>query len=174
MFAYISNGKWTGTGARIGDKVESSIQCALHSSGFTFADRTDGSAPSTRDDRVPDRRPQADEPTAVAQDDVPRLETQKQRTAVRFLIARNGPVKMGKIAEYVAAHEYETTVDQLETEQRLDAYVPLYQSFLPELDRFGLIEYDQCRGVVYPTDRLEELEPQLERAPQKRTMIASD
>ncbi|MFP9190521.1 DUF7344 domain-containing protein [Natronosalvus vescus] len=131
----------------------------------------DHHSPSPRTDSPPDQRRSIDEPPET--DGTPQLESSRQRAAVRFLLAANGPVKMGTIAEYVAADEQGTTVDQLETEQRLEAYVPLFQSFLPKLAQFGMVEYDQSRGIVYPTDRLEEIEPQLNAASRKRAVITS-
>uniref|UniRef100_A0A7D6GIT5 DUF7344 domain-containing protein n=2 Tax=Natrinema zhouii TaxID=1710539 RepID=A0A7D6GIT5_9EURY len=71
---------------------------------------------------------------------------------------------MGTLAEIVSAKEHETTVAELTSIQRQRVYVPLYQNYLPELDTKGFIEYNQSRGIVRPTDRLEVFRPYLEAA----------
>lgn len=71
---------------------------------------------------------------------------------------------MGTLAEIVSAKEHETTVAELTATQRQRVYVPLYQNHLPELDTKGFIEYDQSRGIVRSTGRLEVFRPYLEAA----------
>lgn len=71
---------------------------------------------------------------------------------------------MGELAEIVSAKEHETTVAELTSTQRQRVYVSLYQNHLPELDTKGFIEYNQSRGIVRPTDRLEVFRPYLEAA----------
>ena len=90
------------------------------------------------------------------------LQTSRRREAIRYLLERDGPVKMGDVAEHVAAREHGTTVAELTSAQRQRVYIPLYQSHLPKLDQEGLIEYEKSRGIVRPTERLRVFEPYLE------------
>lgn len=71
---------------------------------------------------------------------------------------------MGDLAEIVSAKEHDVTVAELTSTQRQRVYIPLYQKHLPKLDKKGIIEYNQSRGVVRPTDRLEIFRPYLEAA----------
>ncbi|SDJ87774.1 hypothetical protein SAMN04515672_1687 [Natronorubrum texcoconense] len=90
------------------------------------------------------------------------LQTNRRRDAIAYMLNRDGPVKMSDVAEYVAAKENDTTVANLTSAQRQRVYIPLYQSHLPKLDKKGIIEYDQSRGIVRSTDRIETFRPYLE------------
>ncbi|NUC70823.1 hypothetical protein HTZ84_00600 [Haloterrigena sp. SYSU A558-1] len=90
------------------------------------------------------------------------LQTFRRRESIRYLLERDGPVKMRDVAEHVAAREHKTTVAELTSAQRQRVYIPLYQSHLPKLDTAGVIEYDKPRGIVRPTERLESFRPYLE------------
>lgn len=122
------------------------------------------------DDRPTDSvtAPSADEPrdeesVELSRDDVFHiLQTQRRRDAISFLLSVDGAVEMREIAEYVAAQENDTTIDDLTSSQRQRVYIALYQSHLPKLDKEGIIEYNKSRGVVWPTRQLELFEPYLE------------
>lgn len=92
------------------------------------------------------------------------LQTSRKRDVISHLLDTDGPIKMGELAELVSAKEHETTVAELTSTQRQRVYVSLYQNHLPELDTKGFIEYNQSRGIVRPTDRLEVFRPYLEAA----------
>lgn len=90
------------------------------------------------------------------------LQTSRRRETLRYLLEASGPVEMRDVAEHVAAREHETTIDQLRSTQRQRVYIPLYQSHLPKLDKHGVIEYDQSRGIISPGAHLELFRPYLE------------
>ena len=101
------------------------------------------------------------------------LQNQRRRQVLRYLQdadtdpesdTDDGRVWMRDIAEQVAAWEHDTTVAQLSSTQRQRVYIPLYQNHLPKLDDAGVIDYDQSRGVVVPTDRADRLAQFLARA----------
>lgn len=114
----------------------------------------------------------SDNPATTAQsEDVPKLssdeifhilQTNRRRDTIRYLLDTDGPVKMRDIAEYVAARENDKTVEELTSAERQRVYIPLYQSHLPKLDDEGIIEYNQPRGIVRPTDRLQIFKPYIE------------
>ncbi|SIR98247.1 hypothetical protein SAMN05421858_4963 [Haladaptatus litoreus] len=89
------------------------------------------------------------------------LQVQRRRYALRYLQETTDPVRMRDLAEQVAAWEYKTTVDQLVSKERQRTYVSLYQSHLPKLDKEGVIEYNQARGLVTRTDIASQLDPYL-------------
>ncbi|ELY42009.1 DUF7344 domain-containing protein [Natronorubrum tibetense] len=105
----------------------------------------------------------SDRSSPLSRDDIFHvLQTNRRRDAIAYLLNRDGPVKMSDVAEYVAAKENETTVASLTSAQRQRVYIPLYQSHLPKLDKKGIVEYDQSRGIVRSTDRIEIFRPYLE------------
>lgn len=118
-----------------------------------------------------------DDPEPLSPDEIFHiLQTNRRRDAISYLLDREGPVKMGEIAEHVAAKEHDTTVAELTSSQRQRVYIPLYQSHLPKLDKKGVIEYDKPRGIVRPTDRLEIFRPFIEATserPDEATVDAS-
>ncbi len=112
---------------------------------------------------TPSSASQADASTTLSRDEIFHLlQTSRRRETIQYLLERNGPVKMRDVAEYVSAREHDTTVQQLTSTQRQRVYIPLYQSHLPKLDKKGVIEYDQSRGIVRPGDNLELLRPYIE------------
>ena len=117
----------------------------------------------------------ADDPEPLTPDEIFHiLQTNRRRDAISYLLDREGPVKMADIAEHVAAKEHETTVAELTSTQRQRVYIPLYQSHLPKLDTKGIIEYEQSRGIVRPTDRLELFRPFIEATSEGSDRTTSD
>lgn len=124
----------------------------------------------------------SDDPATTAQsEEVPKLssdeifhilQTNRRRDTIRYLLDADGPVKMRDIAEYVAARENDTTVEELTSTERQRAYIPLYQSHLPKLDEEGIIEYNQSRGIVRPTEQLEIFKPYIEATENGPTELA--
>ncbi|MDG5758518.1 hypothetical protein QA600_04100 [Natronococcus sp. A-GB1] len=76
------------------------------------------------------------------------LQNERRRMVLEYLQETDGSVRMRDVAEQVAAWENETTVQELTSDQRQRVYIPLYQSHLPKLDKAGIIDYQQNRGVV--------------------------
>lgn len=83
------------------------------------------------------------------------LQNERRRRVLTYLLDNDGPFEMRAIAEQVAAWEHDTTVRQLMSDERQRVYIALYQSHLPKLDEVGLIDYEQKRGIVEPTELLE-------------------
>lgn len=107
----------------------------------------------------------SDAPSELSPDEIFHiLQTNRRRDVIDYLLAEEGPVKMGHLAEIIAAKEHETTVAQLTSTQRQRVYIPLYQTHLPKLDEKGVIDYNKPRGIVRPADRLELFQPYLEAA----------
>lgn len=95
------------------------------------------------------------------------LQSERRRRAIQYLLAADQEtVSMRDVAEAVAAEEYDTTVPALGSEDRQRVYITLYQSHLPQLDRAGVITYDQSRGHVTPTPLIERFEPYLRTSPE--------
>lgn len=90
------------------------------------------------------------------------LSNQRRRNALWYLRDHDGAVSMRDLAEWIAAQEHETTVAQLTSDERQRVYIALYQSHLPKLADYGVIEYNQSRGIVRRTPLAEQLDPYLE------------
>ncbi|WP_312910531.1 DUF7344 domain-containing protein [Natronosalvus caseinilyticus] len=128
-----------------------------------------------RSDSTDDRPATTDSPDGPHNAGGRVLETPRQRKTVTCLLEHGttGPVKMGALAERVAAREYGTTVADLEDGQRERVYVSLATSVLPKLDQHGLLEYDKSRGLVYPTDQLQRFRPHLSASVGEPTATAN-
>lgn len=90
------------------------------------------------------------------------LSNQRRRDALCYLAEDDEAVVMRDLAEWIAAREHETTVAQLTSNERQRVYIALYQTHLPKLADYGVIEYNQSRGVVRRAARADLLDPYLE------------
>ncbi|EJN57342.1 DUF7344 domain-containing protein [Halogranum rubrum] len=88
------------------------------------------------------------------------LQNARRRGVVRYLSERDDDAvyEMRDIATQVAAWENNKPIAQLNSDERQRVYISLYQGHLPKLAEKGLIEYNQSRGRVESTPRLEQLE----------------
>lgn len=88
------------------------------------------------------------------------LQCRRRRLVLKYLQEYDGeePASMSDIAEHIAARENNTTVATLRSQERQRVYIALYQSHLPKMDKVGVIDYEQYRGVVKPTDLTAEFE----------------
>ncbi|WP_331233261.1 DUF7344 domain-containing protein [Natronorarus salvus] len=91
------------------------------------------------------------------------LKNQRRRYVIRYLSEREGPVELRDMA--VAMAEWENGNDYISHKDRKRAYVSLYQTHLPKMSEYGVIEYDQPRGTIEPTPRLEQIETYLDISP---------
>ncbi len=86
------------------------------------------------------------------------LQSHRRRLTLHYLRGTDGAVDMREVVEEVAAEEYDTTPEQLDSTRRQRVYISLYQRHLPKLDDAGIIVYDQDRGWVERTDRADVLD----------------
>lgn len=91
------------------------------------------------------------------------LQNERRRLVLWYLTETDGPVEMRDIAEQVAAWEYDTTVQHITSPQRQRVYISLYQTHLSKLADFGLIIYNQDRGIVERTPLADQVTPYLTR-----------
>lgn len=91
------------------------------------------------------------------------LQNERRRRILAYLRENDegDGVDMRDIVEWVAAREHDTTVNALRSKERQRVYIALYQSHLPKLDDYGLINYNQRRGWVSLTDAAESVFPYL-------------
>jgi len=119
----------------------------------------------TADDGDSSSSTEADTDTSISKDDAFHiLQNSRRRAVLRYLAAHDEEDRfvMRDLAEEVAAWEHDTTVQQLVSDERQRVYIALYQSHLPKLDDHDIIEYNQSRGVVEPTELVDALAPYLD------------
>lgn len=115
-------------------------------------------------DATPDGRPaSAVHASSILQDDAFHiLQNTRRRATLRYLIEEDREqFAMDAVAEAVAAWEHDTSVAQLSSQERQRVYIALYQSHLPKLDDFDVIDYDTDRGIIEPTELLSVFDPYL-------------
>lgn len=123
-------------------------------------------SPPTEEQTEPPSAPQE----ALSQDEIFHiLQTQRRRDALRYLKMHENPVEMRDLAEQVAAWENDTTVQALTSAERQRVYIALYQSHLPKLDRQGIIDYNQSRGVVERAELASQFDPYLKESVSETT-----
>jgi len=76
------------------------------------------------------------------------LKNKRRRTVLRYLNSIDGSVKLGALAEYVAAIENDIDEVAVSSDQRKRVYVGLYQCHLPKMDDMSIIDFNQDRGIV--------------------------
>ena len=89
------------------------------------------------------------------------LQTSRRRHVLRYLRSADEPVTLRQLAERIAAWEHETTVENLNSDQRQRVYISLYQTHLPKLDTRGVVDYDKDRGTVESTPLAARFDPYL-------------
>jgi DNA-binding transcriptional ArsR family regulator len=80
------------------------------------------------------------------------LSSARRRYVIYVLRREDEPMAVAELAEIVAAWENDTTVDQLDSQERKRVYVSLYQTHIPKLAEAGIVDHDRDTGNVYLTD----------------------
>lgn len=95
----------------------------------------------------------------LSQDDIFEiLSNSRRRYLIHTLHQHNGAVELSDLASYTAAWEHEVDVDQIESDQRRRVYISLYQTHLPKLVEYGVVEYDEDANTVSLTDRVDQID----------------
>jgi len=89
----------------------------------------------------------------AANDVLEALSNRRRREVLRRLAGApddDPGVPLGELADHVAAIENDTSIKELSKQQRKNAYVGLYQSHIPTLERLDIVAVDEA-NVVQPT-----------------------
>lgn len=97
------------------------------------------------------------------------LQSDRRRLVIEHLRGRDDEVVMRDLVEEVAADEYNTSVESLDSTRRQRVYIALYQRHLPKLDDAGVIDYNQNRGIVRRNSLASEVEQRLTMEPTHTT-----
>lgn len=93
------------------------------------------------------------------------LSDKRRRYAIHYLKQQNEAIPVRELAEQVAAWENGKGVNELTSQERKRVYIALYQSHLPTLDKQGIVEYDDDRGMVSLTPAMANRDIYLEVVP---------
>lgn len=122
-----------------------------------------------------------DKPLSISKGDLfYLLQNNRRRAVLRYCAAHADyeTFEMRTIVEAVAAWENETDIRNLTGNERQRTYVSLYQTHLPTLDEYKVINYNQPRGVIQPTALIALFEPYLavgfESVPQNQRITLSE
>ena len=85
------------------------------------------------------------------------LRNRRRQLVLEYLREHDETVTIGELAEHIAAIENDTTVRQLNAQQRKRVYIGLYQCHLPKMDDVDVIEFNQSRGRIAPGKHIEPL-----------------
>jgi hypothetical protein len=103
------------------------------------------------------------EPPTLSDDDLFEvLSNRRRRYVVHALEEHGDTAEIGDVAEQVAAWEYDVDVEKVSYDERKRVYTALQQSHLPMMDNLGVLNFDKSRGVVEPTDSLDDVEVYME------------
>lgn len=121
--------------------------------------RSSKASTSTQRDELTDEEPKSGEVPPDSLFDI--LQNERRRAVIRYLKQRDSQsVTIDDLATHIAARENNVDVSQVSSTQRKRVYIGLYQSHLPKMDDFDVIDYDQNRGTIRRGD-LSPLEPHL-------------
>lgn len=87
------------------------------------------------------------------------LQNRRRRTVIRYVAEHGESVDIGTLSEHLVRQE---TDEPISSQERHRVYVALYQTHLPKLDEYGVVEYDKDRGVVRPTPLVSVLRTRME------------
>lgn len=81
------------------------------------------------------------------------LSSHRRRIVLTYLADRDKQIELSDLVDQVTAAENKTTVEDLTDKQRKRTQTALYQTHLPKMAEFSLLEYDLNKGFVELTDQ---------------------
>lgn len=102
--------------------------------------------------------PATDEGVPTRDDLFEILANRRRRYAIHYLQLKERAVELGTLAEQLAAWENVTPVEAVTSKERKRAYTSLQQRHLPKMDEAGLVDFDERRGTIEPSEALTNLD----------------
>ena len=105
--------------------------------------------------------------TEVPRNEIFEVLSNERRQCILHYLKRQGDrrVELRELVDHVAAWENNTTLDELDSDERKRVYTALRQSHLPKLENAGVIEYEHMRGEVELKEEAREVQMYLEYVP---------
>jgi hypothetical protein len=85
------------------------------------------------------------------------LSSDRRRYLIYFLQASGGEADLRDLARLIAARENGTDPEDISDKEQKRVYISLYQSHVPKLEDYDLVEYDSEKKRVIATDRITEV-----------------
>lgn len=89
------------------------------------------------------------------------LKNQRRRYVPGYLKTMDDQVRLGELAEQIAAWEHDKDVKAITSKERKRAYVGLYQCHLPKMDDVGAVSYNKPRGKIESGRNIEQFQEYL-------------
>lgn len=83
------------------------------------------------------------------------LSNERRRCALYYLQEQEGDVELTDVVDYVTAWQYDESISELDSNERMCVYSALHQAHLPKLDDAGFVDYDSENGLIRVHDELE-------------------
>jgi len=84
------------------------------------------------------------------------VSNRRRRDVLRYLDDCDGEVRLGDLAEQIAAWENDKEVRLITSSERKRVYVALYQCHLPSMGAKGAIDYNKSRGLIEKGEHYEQ------------------
>jgi hypothetical protein len=92
------------------------------------------------------------------------LSNPRRRFVINYLLRENRPVSIQELSRELAKWEFGVDDEELTDKQEKRIYVALYQTHIPKLEDFGVVEYDSDASLVELTDEVTRLQPYIEES----------
>ncbi|UTF54476.1 DUF7344 domain-containing protein [Natronosalvus rutilus] len=89
------------------------------------------------------------------------LSHHRRRTILELLLAHEQKLTLSDLTNEIAVREYDDEITEISGDKIMDIHISLYHVHIPKLAETNIIEYDQSRGIIDPTENLQKLESQL-------------
>lgn len=93
------------------------------------------------------------------------LSNARRRHVVHYLLQHDETVTLRALSRQIAAWENNVAPEDVTSKQRKRVYTALHQSHLPKLDECGVIDFNDDRSLITPTERVSDLQVYLEVVP---------
>lgn len=100
------------------------------------------------------------------------LKNRRRRFTLQFVHNNEPPVKIGVLAEHLAAVENDKDVPMVTSQERKRTYVALYQCHLPRMNDVDVIAFEKNRGLVSLGPHAEDVLPYLTESARQNTAHA--
>ncbi|WP_207890221.1 DUF7344 domain-containing protein [Natrarchaeobius chitinivorans] len=87
------------------------------------------------------------------------LSHQHRRAVLGVLIENGRKLTLNDLTKEIAARNHETPITEVPSDDVNKFHLSLYHNHVPRLAETQLIEYDEDREIVKPTETLNQLEP---------------
>jgi len=86
---------------------------------------------------------------------------QHRRIALAVLAHEQRSLTVHDLTKAIVKHNHQVPVKEMPEESLSEVQTSLHHVHLPKIEASGLVEYDRERGLVEPTEQLEQVQPQL-------------